>query len=192
MGVPQTNPWTQDDFFAWATAHEGRYEFDGIQPVAMTGGTIAHDTIVTNISFAGNRRLLGKGCRVRGPNAGVATVGNVVRYADAVITCSKQHSDAHTLTDPQVVVELISPGSERVDRIVKLREYAAVPSILRYVIVESTTIGLTVHERTQPGEIWRSTSLENLSDTLHIPEVGIEFSVDEIYLEVTFASKEEA
>ena len=44
-------------------------------------------------------------------------------------------------------IEVISPTSGRTDRIVKVREYAAVPSVLRYVVVQSSSIGLTVLER---------------------------------------------
>ena len=38
MNVALRKPWTQEQFFTWADAQEARYEFDGFQPVAMTGG----------------------------------------------------------------------------------------------------------------------------------------------------------
>lgn len=37
--------WTQEEFFVWAASRESRYEFDGLQPVAMTGGTLGHDIL---------------------------------------------------------------------------------------------------------------------------------------------------
>jgi hypothetical protein len=52
-------------------------------------------------------------------------------------------------TGPDVPTEIINPGTGRTDRLVKVREYAAVPSILRYFLLESTSIGVTVHERKQ-------------------------------------------
>jgi hypothetical protein len=48
--------------------------------------------------------------------------------------------------------------SGRTDRIAKVREYAAVPSIKRYVILESTSVGLTVMERSRPEDAWRVTA----------------------------------
>src|SRR5271165_5104521 len=45
MSAPLRRSWTQDEFFAWAGSQEGRYEFDGFQPVAMTGGTVNHALI---------------------------------------------------------------------------------------------------------------------------------------------------
>ena len=52
MNVPLRTPWSQQQFFSWAAAQEGRYEFDGFQPVDMTGGTAAHSIIMRNVHAA--------------------------------------------------------------------------------------------------------------------------------------------
>ena len=173
-------PMTQEQFFDWPGHQSGRYEFDGFQPVAMTGGTIAHSLITRNILFALHRRLRGTGCEPLGPDAGVQTVGQAVRYPDAVISCTNTPGSAFLLQDPRIVFEVVSRTSSHLDRIVKLREYAAVPSILRYVILERTTIGLTVHTRAGGEDPWTTSSLAQ-GDVLAIPEVGIEVPVDEFY-----------
>ena len=68
------------------------------------------------------------------------------------MTCSKFDSRGRTIPGVVVVFEVLSSTTSRRDRIVKPREYAAVPSIRRYVILESTSVGLTVMERaTQSG-----------------------------------------
>jgi Uma2 family endonuclease len=86
-----------------------------------------------------------------------------------------------------VVFEVLSPTSGRTDRIVKLREYAAVPMIRRYVILESMSIGLTVMERQAAEETWRATSLMTGEDILQMPEIGIEVPVAEFYEGVEFS-----
>ena len=80
-----------------------------------------------------------------------------------------------------VVFEVLSPASGRMDRIVKVREYAAVPSILRYVIVESSGVGLTVLERPAADQKWTVTTLLTAEDTLALPEIGIALPVAELY-----------
>src|SRR5579862_7259754 len=144
MNIPLRRVWTQDEFFAWAGAQEGRFEFDGFQPVAMTGGTVGHAVIIQNVHAALRSRLRGSGCRPLGPDAGVATIGSAVRYPDALVTCSKYEREALLVPGVVAVFEVISPSTSRTDRILKLREYAAVASIRRYVILESTSVGLTV------------------------------------------------
>lgn len=90
-----------------------------------------------------------------------------------------------------MVFEVISPTSGRTDRIVKVREYAAVSSILRYVIVESASVGLTVLERQTGGEKWTVTTLMT-GETLMLPEVGIEIPIAELYEGVDFPTAEES
>ena len=84
------------------------------------------------------------------------------------------------MPNPVVVFEVISPTSGRIDRIVKVREYAAVASVRRYVIVESSTIGLTVMEREAAGEHWTLSTLI-AEDVLRMPEIGGEIPVAALY-----------
>lgn len=178
---------TREQFFPWAEAQEARYEFDGFQPVAMTGGTINHNVIAFNIHRALHTRLRGTGCRPLGLDAGVATIGDAVRYPDGLVTCTGTRGQDRLVPDPVIVFEVISPTSGHIDRIVKVREYAAVPSILRYVIVESASIGLTVHERQAAGQRWTTTAVM-VEDVLSLPEIGIEIPVAELYEGADFSS----
>jgi Uma2 family endonuclease len=130
-------------------------------------------------------RLRGSKCRPLGPDAGVATIGAAIRYPDALVTCSPFDREAMTIPGVVVVFEILSPGTSRTDRILKVREYAAVPSIRRYVIIESTGIGLTVMERERPDEPWKLTTLTG-DETLGMPEIGIEVPVSEFYEDLHF------
>lgn len=174
---------TREEFFDWAEAQDTRYEFDGFQPLALTGGSIDHSQIAQNISGALRARLRGSACRPLGPDAGVATVGNAVRYPDALVTCTKAPGTARVVPGVVVVFEVLRPTSGRTDRIDKVREYRAVASIRRYVILEYASIGLTVLERANAEDEWRATAL-TAGDLLQIPEIGIEIPVSEFYEDV--------
>jgi len=171
---------TREQFFNWAEAQEGAYEFDGVRPVAMTGGTLGHSLITGNIRSALQTRLKGSGCMPLGPDAGLATIGDAVRYPDILITCSPIVTAAYLAPNVPVVFEVLSPTSGYTDRIVKAREYRAVPSIRRYIIAESTSIGLTVLERVDGAHPWTSFALTG-EEVLHIPEVGIEVPIADFY-----------
>ncbi len=150
---------TREAFFDWAQTQDVRYEFDGFEPVAMTGGTVNHSRLTRILHRALDTRLSGSGCEPLGPDAGVATIGAAVRYPDALVTCTKTPGPAHVVEGVVVVFEVISPTAGRIDRIVKVREYAAVPSIRRYVILEYTSVGLTVLERSAGDQPWTVTTL---------------------------------
>jgi len=178
---------TRDQFFEWAERHEGRWEFDGFEPVAMTGDTINHSQICGNLLVALRTRVQGKGCRPLGPDAGLATIGDTVRYPDALVTCSKVEGNARVVPGVVVVFEVLSPSNNRTGRIVKLREYRAVSSIRRYVIVEHASVDLTVYARSGADEDWTATAL-TVEEILHMPEIGIEIPIAELYEDVDLST----
>lgn len=171
---------TREAFLDWAEAQEARYEFDGFEPVAMTGGTMGHSQITLSIHRALFARLQGSGCRPLGPDAGVATIGDAVRYPDALVTCSPFRPDDRLAPNPVVVFEVLSLNSGRTDRILKVREYQAVTSILRYVLLERTSVAATVFQRSSGSEVWTASTVV-AGETLRMTEIGIEVPLDEFY-----------
>ncbi len=123
MTVALRRSMTQAEFFDWAQAQEGRYEFDGVGPVAMTGGSGNHARIIGNIAFELRRRLGDAGaCEVLASDAGMRTVGDAVRTPDALVTCSGFDGRDRLVPDPVIVFEVVSPSSIREDRILKPAE----------------------------------------------------------------------
>jgi Uma2 family endonuclease len=171
---------SREEFLDWAEAQDVRYEFDGFQPVAMTGGTVNHSRIALNIHAALRAHLRGSGCEPLGPDAGVRTVGDAVRYPDALVTCAKVDGSAREVPGVVVVFEVLSPTSGHVDRITKLLEYRAVPSIRRYVIVEYASAALTVHAREAAGAAWTTTALI-VDGILDLPEIGVAIPVADLF-----------
>jgi len=180
MNIALRKPMNREAFFAWAEAQEGRYEFDGVQPVAMTGGNLDHSCLIGNINRHLGNRLAGRPCRPMGPDAGVATIGDTVRYPDAVVTCSSFNGKSHLVPNPVIVFEVVSPTTVRMDHVIKLREYQAVPTIRRYLIVESNAAVITLHARDQDGVPFDAGKLVD-SDRIMLPEIGIELPVAAIY-----------
>ena len=191
MSVALRKPMTQAEFFDWAEAQNERYEFDGFQPVAMTGGSGNHARIAGNIAFQLRLHLrAGSPCEVLPTDAGIQTIGNAIRYPDVLVTCSAFDGLNRVIPNPVIVFEVVSPSSIREDRILKPVEYAAVASIKRYVIVEQSVVGLTVLRRSD-DEAWHFQTLKS-GDTLLLPEIGVELPVDDLYERVSFTPSPEA
>lgn len=169
---------TLPEFLAWEERQELRYEFDGFQPVAMTDGTLRHDRITFGLRRALDCALHGTPCRPAGPNMKILTAAGTARYPDGLITCVPIAPRATVVENPVVVFEVVSEGTSRTDRILKLREYQAVPSIRRYVILEQDAVAATVLERR--GTDWIVQALTE-TDRLAMPEAGIEMPLAEIY-----------
>jgi Uma2 family endonuclease len=91
----------------------------------------------------------------------------------------------HTvIKDSVVVFEVLSPGTSHTDRIEKLREYQATPSIQRYVILEQDSVAATVFARRDEDCTARPLIA---GDILEMPEIGVVLPLYDIYADVEMA-----
>jgi Uma2 family endonuclease len=120
MKIAPRKPMTLTEFLAWEERQELRYEFDGFESVAMTGGTIAHDQITFDLRTALAGRLAGKRTRPLGPNVKVIVDGRA-RYPDALVVCRPVSPGATVADDPVIVFEVLSEGTSETDLIDKNR-----------------------------------------------------------------------
>ena len=177
MNIALRQPMTVEEFLEWEERQELRYEFDGFQPIAMTGGTFAHDRISINLAAALVPRLRGKLCQPHGSNLKIQVMDSV-RYPDAYVTCGPIRRGSMIAPNPVVVFEVLSKGTARTDRIVKNREYASTASIQRYVMLEQAEVAGTMFERV--GDDWVG-HLLGPDSILLMPEIGIEIPIVELY-----------
>jgi len=174
---------TLAEFLAWEERQEQRYEFDGVEPVAMTGGAAGHATVQRNLAIALGGRLRGKPCQFYGSDLKIQVAENHIRYPDGMVVCSHVDRSAKVVHDPIAIFEVLSPGAAAKDRIVKAREYQATPSVQRYVMLEQARIGATVYVRATDG--WNVFVLKD-GDTLALPEIDLTIPLAEFYEGLTF------
>jgi Uma2 family endonuclease len=175
-------PVTLEAFLDWESQQELKYEFDGFQPVAMTGGSAAHARIQFNLLGLLFSALRGHRCQGYGSELKIQVAGRI-RYPDAFIVCSTVSHDALVVHDPVVVFEILSPGTSDTDRFEKNWNYRDTPSIQRYVMLEQSRRGATVFSRS--GDDWVGRVLPG-DATIEMPEVGIAVPMVELYEGVTF------
>lgn len=184
MNVALRRPMTLDEFLAWERRQELRYEFDGIRPVAMTGGTVEHSVIATNLVRALEDRLRGKPCRAFRGDLKIMVAGRI-RYPDAMVTCSPVPRGTDVIPEPVVVFEVLSASTAGTDRIEKNEEYRLTPSIRRYVMLEQARRAATVFSRA--GDDWTGHVLTG-DAVLSMPEIGVDLPLAEAYAGTEFAA----
>ena len=165
------------DFLAWEEQQELRYEFDGLQAYAMTGGTAAHALVQRNLVTALTVRLRGKRCQPYGSELKIDVAGSI-RYPDAFVVCTPVERSATLVRDPVVIFEVLSDSTARVDRVTKNAEYRATASVQRYVMLEQDSQAATMFVR--EGERWVGLLLTG-DAVLTMPEIGIEIPLAELY-----------
>ena len=178
MNLAVRKPMSLAEFLEWEERQELRYEFDGVEPVAMRGGSVGHATIQANLAIALGGRLRDTPCRFYGSDLKIQVANDHIRYPDGMVACSPADRTAKLVRDPVVIFEVLSPSTAAQDTIVKAREYQATPSVQRYVTLEQDRIGATVHARAQDG--W-SVLVLNDEDMLAMPEIGLSIPLAEFY-----------
>src|SRR5271167_4977496 len=188
MNLALRKPTTLAEFLEWEERQPMRYEFDGVGPVAMTGGTAGHADVQRNLAIAVGGRLRGKPCRFYGSDLKFQVAEGQVRYPDGMVVCSPVDRTATVIYDPVIVFEVLSPSTAGNDRIVKAREYQATPSVQRYVMLEQDAVGATIYARS--GETWTHEIL--VADSiLALPEIGVSLPLVELYEGIVFEAEQD-
>jgi len=180
MAEPAFRRMTVAEFLRWEDGTDRRYELlDGV-PVAMAPAAAAHR--ILSARFGG---LLDAALRQRRPcnvqsEAGIQKPGRNDTYyiADLAATCRPHERGQQAIQDPVLIVEILSPGTERYDRQVKVPEYRRIPSVQEIVLIDSESIYAEVLRR--DGERWTA-DLVGQGGMLSLSSVGADIEMAELY-----------
>ena len=159
-----------------------KHELVGGEIFAMAGGSVEHSALATAFTGLLLAHLRGTPCRPHGSDLRIAIrAANAYTYADAAVVCDpvERDSDSPThVTNPRVVVEVLSPSTEAYDRDDKRRLYQHLASLGEYVLVAQDRRRVEVWQRS--GEDW-SLTVHDAGTRVALPSIGFELDVDELY-----------
>lgn len=147
--------YTYEEYLAYERDSELKHEFEAGEIFAMAGGSPRHSALASRISAAiENTRpaectAFQSDMRIRVLATGKAT------YPDAstvwgAIELDPADRGGTTITNPALLVEVLSPSTEEVDRGSKWRDYQLIPSLQEYVLV-SQDPRIEIYRRTLSG-----------------------------------------
>jgi Uma2 family endonuclease len=157
MEQPRQTELTADEFTAWALEQpEGRFELDNGVVVAMTPERVNHAVAKLNAAVALRNAIGARGlpCQALPDGMSVRVNDRTVYEPDALVRCGPPlPGDAIEVSDPILVVEVVSPSSRGVDRGAKLASYFSLPSVRQYLIVDTDKRVVIHHRRDEEGRI---------------------------------------
>jgi Uma2 family endonuclease len=172
---------TAADYLAWERLQPEKHEYRLGEVVAMAGGSHRHNLLSAAMIAELGLATRDKRCRVFSSNERIAAdEGRRYVYADAVVVCGAVESEPGTtdvLTNPHVVVEVLSPSTEAHDRGEKWEAYQRIHSLTDYVLVSQTSMRIEHYRR--EGDSWRYRML-GAGDTLTLAD-GSVVSIDAVY-----------
>jgi Uma2 family endonuclease len=108
-------------------------------------------------------------------------------YPDVSVVCNRPELYAgndHVITNPVVVVEVLSPGTEAFDRGEKFDGYASVTSVQDYVLVSQVERRIEVFSRQPDGAWLLRITREREHERAALPSLALELALDEVYAKV--------
>lgn len=179
--------WSLEEFLAWEERQEAKYELVDGEPRMMTGTTLGHNAIGTNLLASMRRPLGALGCRPMLFDIRLTTGTGNLRYPDVVVDCGPFRRESRDPADPVLVVEILSRSTAWADLHFKLRDYDATPKILHYVIVSQDEPKVMLWSRDEAGHLIPAATLTRLSDVLLIDRPALKLPLTEIYQGFEFA-----
>jgi Uma2 family endonuclease len=164
------------------TSSELRYEFFSGAVYAMSGGSPEHSGIAANIIQLLGAQLAGKPCRVFTSDLRVRVLETgLATHPDVTVVCGtlmRDPEDAHTVTNPVVIIEVLSPTTERYDREEKFAHYRRIQSLASYVLISQEERRVEVFARNPDGS-W--TLRETRSGAAELPAIACSLAVADVY-----------
>ena len=191
MGEKALDTHTLETYLQLESESDTKYEFYDGFIVAMAGGDPLHGKLAMNLGTALNNALreANKPCSVYSSDVKVA-INTAKRrvYPDVSVVCGSEERDSvesKAITNPILVVEVLSESTESRDRGEKFMAYRQLSSLKEYILVSQETALVEVFSRTDDGT-WRIQSAIGKEQDIELPSLGIFIKNQDIYYGVDF------
>jgi len=152
MTIPLRRPLTVEDYVGWAHAQSERQRTELIngQIVAMAPERVEHGEVKLAAAIALRTAIAkaGLACHALGDGMTVRIDEHTAYEPDALVYCGAQLARGSTIvSDPIIIVEVLSPATAHTDTSAKLIGYFKVPSVMHYLLLDPDRHTVTHHAR---------------------------------------------
>ena len=181
MAEPAIRPMTLDEFLHWDDGTDTRYELINGFPVAMAPPARAHGILCARLGG-----LIDSALRSRRPcaaqiEAGIARLDRDDSFyiADVAVSCQPYRQGEQLVQEPILIVEILSPSTERNDRRLKLPAYQEISSVREIVLIDADSHHAEVYRR--DNSHWEIELVRGADATLFLASVELRTSMSELY-----------
>ena len=157
-----------------------RHEFINGVLFAMSSPSVLHQEIVANLMHSISNHIE-RPCRVFSPglNLVIRRHSKEISYLpDVLVDCRPDTRDRRYVRNPKLIVEILSPSTQRIDRCEKLQNYRQIDSVEEYVIVAQDEKHVIVYPR---AERWKPRVYGPLDAAVEFRSIGLTMPMSELY-----------
>ena len=174
---------SEEQYLAIERAAEFKSEFlDGVM-YAMSGGSLRHSDLASNIIAELRAMLRGGECKAFNSDLRVRVSGRMYAYPDVSVVRGKPllaDEQKDVLLNPIVIFEVLSPSTELYDRGLKFQLYRSIPSLREYILVDQNKVQIEHYIR-QDSSAWTLRDHQGLEQELKLDSIGVALPLRLIY-----------
>lgn len=167
---------------------EYKSEYVNGEIFAMTGASRKHNLVGGNIFGELRQQLKARQCEVYASEMRVkVTATGLYTYPDVVVVCgAPKFEDKYfdTLLNPTLLVEVLSPSTERYDRIAKSSYYRTLDSLAEHLLVAQDEVRLEQYVK-QPNGQWLLFECSSLENVVELSSISCSLALRDVYDKVS-------
>jgi len=181
MAEPAARRMTLEEFLAWDDGTDTLYELDEGFPVAMAPPAEAHRILAVRLASRIDAALADRRPSNAQIDAGVTRADRADSYyiADIAVTCQANEPRQQAIREPILLVEILSPGTERHNRRTKLVIYRQIARVQEILLIDSETYYAELHRRQNAH--WITELLRGRDASIALNSVGLGIPLSELY-----------
>lgn len=178
---------TIKEYIQYEIESNNKYEYHDGKIFALAGGILNHGKISGNVYTEMRTQLKNKKSDCLPFNSDVklfiASTNSYV-YPDSMVICGEEEAsteDKNAVTNPILIVEVLSKSTAAYDRGDKLYLYRGILSLKEYVLIEQEKYIVDVHYKHKNSDLWSLTRYKGLDKIIKLQSLDIEISMEDLY-----------
>jgi Uma2 family endonuclease len=170
-----------EEYLAGELHSRDRHEYLGGTVYAMAGASIGHNLIAGNLFSSLRTHLRGKPCQVFMSDVKLRlriSEEDVFYYPDVMAACDPSDAERYFKRRPQVLIEVLSPETESIDRREKFLSYIQIETLAEYILVGQNKMEATVFRRANK---WEPEILNRADESLRIESLNFALPLNSVY-----------
>jgi Uma2 family endonuclease len=180
--------YSAEEYLALDRKADYKSEYVAGEIFAMGGAPPKHVLIAGNTAREFGNRLRDTNCQVYSADLRIqADANNAYHYPDVVVVCGRpeyRDSRRDTVTNPLVIVEVLSPATRNYDRGDKFAHYRRLGSLREYILIDQEACHVEHFVRKEG--LWEFSESDDFQGSLVIPTLDIAIAMKEIYAKLEF------
>lgn len=185
--APKYNHVSQEEYLEMERASDVKHEYFEGEVFAMSGASLHHNFIASNLNRVIGPFAHSKGCKLFGSDFRVHIPENTLyTYPDFSIVCGKAKTNVlftDNLLNPVVIIEILSKSTADYDRGTKFNLYRSIKTLKEYILIDSTKISVEIFAR-QEDDKWILSEFKQLADHFVIATIDLTLKLKDVYEDV--------